>query len=446
MDTSRQLGVGKLTAMRDVAINVTNANDDGEITLSSQQPKIGTPFKAMLMDADGGVDDEKVKWQWRRAGNDGLNSPCSLDTDFSLPAAVISGAKSATYTPVLSPTTDVGQCLQVTATYTDSFGSTSAEEMAVNPVVADLENKAPEFKEGGDKPVMQATRYIIESADADDPVVANTDGTTNNTVADPDPDPVMATDPNPADTNLTHTLGGTDERYFNIAAANGQITVKEDDKLDYEKKKSYMVTVTATDPSQAMTTIDVTIMVVDVNEPPVIAGEDDLTKDFRENSTSAIETFRATDPERRTVYWSLKTADGAAYPADGSLTISSTTGALRFKAKPDYENPKSDGTNNTYPVRVVASDDAPDVGTLIMSSERVFNVRVTNAIEQESIAVSPMFAQVNGTLTARLTAGDATSSDISGADWKWSGAVEGTDRQLANGNYLCSRDPRNDKD
>ena len=427
MSTDRAIGVGKLTAMRDVAITVTNANDDGEITLSSQQPKIGTPFKAMLMDADGGVDDEKVKWQWRRADSDGSDPPtCPVSTEFGLPAAVISGAKSATYTPVMSPTTDVDQCLQVTATYTDSFGSTSAGEMAVNPVVADLENKAPEFKEGGDKPVMQATRYIIESADADDPVVANTDGTTNNTAADPDPDPVMATDPNPADTNLTHTLGGTDERYFNIAAANGQITVKEDDKLDYEKKKSYMVTVTATDPSQAMTTIDVTIMVVDVNEPPVIAGEDDLTKDFRENSTSAIETFRATDPERRTVYWSLKTADGGAYPADGSLTISSTTGALRFKAKPDYENPKSDGTNNTYPVRVVASDDAPDVGTLIMSSERVFNVRVTNAIEQESIAVSPMFAQVNATLTARLTAGDATPSDISEADWKWSGADEGT--------------------
>ena len=70
---------------------------------------------------------------------------------------------------------------------------------------------------------------------------------------------------------LTYTLGGTDARYFEITDANsstGQITVKEDTKLDYETKKSYMVTVTATDPSLASTTIDVTINVTDVNEGP----------------------------------------------------------------------------------------------------------------------------------------------------------------------------------
>ena len=65
---------------------------------------------------------------------------------------------------------------------------------------------------------------------------------------------------------------------------------------------------TATDPSLASATIDVTINVTDVNEPPEIAGEDDLTEEFRENSTSTIETFRATDPEKDgQVYWSLKT-------------------------------------------------------------------------------------------------------------------------------------------
>ena len=39
--------------------------------------------------------------------------------------------------------------------------------------------------------------------------------------------------------------------------------------MDYESnKKTYMVTVTATDPSQAMATIGVTIMVEDENEAP----------------------------------------------------------------------------------------------------------------------------------------------------------------------------------
>ena len=76
----------------------------------------------------------------------------------------------------------------------------------------------------------------------------------------------MATDPNggpaTAEGRLTYTLGGPDKDSFEIEDSSGQITVGADTELDYESnKKTYMVTVTATDPSQAMTTIDVTINV-----------------------------------------------------------------------------------------------------------------------------------------------------------------------------------------
>ena len=416
MKMDRRLGVGKLTAMRDVAITVTNANDPGEITLSSQQPKVGVDFTADLSDEDGVVGD--VKWQWYHGNPDSDGDGDVDDTN------LIAKAKSATYTPKAGDLDSDGTILlYVLATYTDSFGSTATTGMAAHPVAPDLENKAPEFKDGGDKPVMQATRYIEENPDDDAPVFANVDGTTAST-DEANPDPVMATDPNTADTNLTHTLGGADKDSFNIVPGTGQITVKAGTKVDYEKKKSYMVTVTATDPSQAMTTIDVTIMVVDDNEPPVIAGEDDLTKDFRENLTSTIQTFSARDPEGRPVYWSLQTDDdGNAY--DGSLEIGPTTGALRFEVKPNYEIPGGDADDNTYTVRVVASDDAPDVGTPIMTSFKTFTVRVTNAIEQEQITVSPEYVEVDDDLTASLTPGDVTSTDRSEADWEWSGAVEG---------------------
>ena len=89
----------------------------------------------------------------------------------------------------------------------------------------------------------------------------------------------------------------------------GQIEVGAGTKLDYEKKKSYMVTVTATDPSQDSATIDVTINIMPVNEAPDITQEDDLTKEFRENGTGTIQTFSATDPEKRPVYWSLALSD-----------------------------------------------------------------------------------------------------------------------------------------
>ena len=109
--------------------------------------------------------------------------------------------------------------------------------------------------------------------------------------------PVMATDiSGTTDDTLTYTLGGRDEAMFRVRSDTGHIEVGADTKLDYERKKSYMVTVTATDPSLASATIDVTINVTDVNEPPEIAGEDDLTKEFRENSTSTIQTFTQPTP------------------------------------------------------------------------------------------------------------------------------------------------------
>ena len=125
--------------------------------------------------------------------------------------------------------------------------------------------------------------------------------------------------------------------------------------------------VTATDPSLASATIDVTINVTDVNETPEIAGEDDLTKEFRENSTSTIETFRATDPERRPVYWSLKTEGGDVddYPDHGLFAINSKSGALSFKEGRDFENPQGGGESNTYKVIVIASDDVPGGGDYI---------------------------------------------------------------------------------
>ena len=406
----------KLTATRDVVITVTNVDDDGTITFSSEQPKVRIDFTATLTDDDGGVKD--VKWAWRRAAGSGDPPDCPDTTDFSAADAVIAGAKSDTYTPVTSPTSDVAQCLQATATYTDSNGSGKTKDaISANPVVDNLDNALPEFREGGDKPVTQAARYIVESADADANVVVNPDGATASTAA-PSLDPVMATDPNGSADVLTYTLGGRDKDSFDIASNSGQITVKDGTELDYEKKSSYMVTVTATDPSLASVTIDVTINVVDVNEGPVIAGEDDITKEHPENSTGTIQRFQATDPERRPVYWSLKDND-ANYPDDDVFTISNN-GVLSFTEGRDFENPLGGGDSNTYKVVVISSDDASGVLTPIMASERKFTVRVTNVRESGSVTVDRRVPQVGVSVTATLTDGDATSAQIGAATWQWS--------------------------
>ena len=405
----------KLTATRDVVITVTNADDDGVITFSSEQPKVRIDFTANLTDEDG--DEKDVKWVWRRADGSGNPLACPADTSFTAESAVIAGAKSDTYTPVTSPTTDVDQCLQATATYTDPNGSGKTKSaISANPVVDNLDNAFPEFKEGGDKPVTQAARYITEGVDAGTNVVVDPDGTTPSTES-PSLDPVMAIDPNGDADVLTYTHGGRDKDSFAIALDTGQITVKTGTKLDYEKKNSYMVTITATDPSLASATIDVTINVVNVNEGPEIAGEDDITKEHPENSTGTIQRFQATDPERRPVYWSLEDGDSD-YPDNDFFTISKN-GVLSFMEERDFENPLDGGNNNTYKVVVIASDDAPDVGTPTMTSERKFTVRVTDVRESGSVTVDRRVPQTGVSVAATLTDGDATSTQIGAATWQW---------------------------
>ena len=88
-------------------------------------------------------------------------------------------------------------------------------------------------------------------------------------------DPVAAEDPD--DDPLTYALSGTDAGSFGIDDSAGQISVPAETSLDFETKNSYSVTVTATDPSGESDSVDVTITVMDVNEPPdVTGGETDL--------------------------------------------------------------------------------------------------------------------------------------------------------------------------
>ena len=53
---------GKLKATRPMTVTVTDVAEDGEITLSSVQPKVAVDLIASLEDSDGGVKD--VTWQW----------------------------------------------------------------------------------------------------------------------------------------------------------------------------------------------------------------------------------------------------------------------------------------------------------------------------------------------------------------------------------------------
>ena len=320
---------------RDVEVKVTNVNEDGTVTLSAVQPRVGLSLTASLTDIDGPVT--AVKWQWSNNGD-------------------IADATSDTYTPTAD---DVDDTLTATATYTDPQGP---EHMAsggsANPVAADTRNKAPVFddQDDGTDGIQNATttRTIEENSNAD--TALNGGG------------PITATDPNAPGDLVSYTLGGPDASSFGIGLTTGQITVGAGTMLDYETKTSYMVTVIATDSYGATASIDVTITVTDVNEGPVFGEVQEPgtkptnnapafaaatdTREVAENTAAGenIDTpVAATDADAGdTLIYTLGGDDAA------SFDIDLATGQIMTKAALDFE------TKASYSVTVTASDGTDD--------------------------------------------------------------------------------------
>ena len=377
-DNTYELTVGAkdddgIRGTEDVEVKVANVNEDGTVTLSAVQPRVGVSLTASLTDIDGPVTG--VKWQW------------------SIRNSEIDDATSDTYTPVAA---DVNDTLRATATYTDPQGPEhTAFGDSANPVSADTRNKAPVFDDQDDETDgtqnTEAERMVAEDAAAD----ASVDG-----------GPVTAMDANANDI-VSYTLGGPDASSFDIGLTSGQIMVGAGTELDYETKTSYMVTVIATDSYGATASIDVTITVTAVNEGPEITGS--AQEEYPENGEGAVATYTATDPENAGVItWSLATGDDAE-----DFEIDKASGVLTFAETPDYENEADGDNNNEYTVTVVATDADG------MTTNKAVTVTVTNVDEAGTVTLSPVAPYPGITLTA--TPSDLDSAEgITGAEWQWS--------------------------
>ena len=119
-------------------------------------------------------------------------------------------------------------------------------------------------------------RDIAENTEAEMPI-----GDTDDMAAD---GLVAATDPN--DDSLTYSLGGTDAASFSIVRSTGRLQTKA--ALNWEEQDTYMVTVMATDPSGLSATVNVTIKITDMPEPPVImrAPDANVAPEFASATTS----------------------------------------------------------------------------------------------------------------------------------------------------------------
>ena len=393
---------------KDVMVKVTNKEEDGKVTLDEMPPPYpGIELTATLGDDDGGVSSEE--WQWSRS--------MTMDGTYT----AIEDAEAATYTPTDK---DVGYYLRATVAYDDAEGDGKSAkdetDHAVQPIRAP--NTAPVFPDGSDE------REVAEG------------GADRNVGA-----PVGASD-NDGDV-LTHELGAVgdgetcannDNACFAIDAATGQIKTKAElnhtgdtGQTDPTGKDTYTVTVRAIDSGRASTTVEVTITVTEVDEPPTIAGEaatgNAVTKadadaeaySLAENfdAEDEVATFTATDPEGgEETLGALRGADSALFAFD------TTNGELSFKKSPDYEMPGDADGDNVYEVTVVATDANGNSGT------QDVKVTVTNVDELGTVTLMPASAVAQPRVGIELTASlEDPDGGAFGITWSWNGDGEVTD-------------------
>ena len=102
------------TASRNVAVTLTNVEENGTVTLDRVQPEVGSAITATLSDPDGGVSGVTWQWQSQETGSRPAPDPDTAWTD-------IRGATSRAYTPVAEDVSDTGTFLRAFAEYTDNF-------------------------------------------------------------------------------------------------------------------------------------------------------------------------------------------------------------------------------------------------------------------------------------------------------------------------------------
>ena len=390
---------GRSTTL-DVTIEVVDTEDVGEVFLSQRQPQVGRMVHATVSDPDGGVSIKR--WEWERSAEiavDDRGDPsaeCRDDPDTPGILVVvgwtpIDGATASSYTPTPA---DVGKCLLATAIYTDNIDD--ADEEATGVLEAPVPNSnpanaAPKFVDQdlnspGDQSD-RTSRKVAENTEAGQSI-----GT-----------PVSAFDDD--DDLLIYTLDGADAAFFSMSRNDGQLKTKA--ALNFEARNSYGVVVTATDPSGAADSIQVTINVTDVHDPVRITGISSVR--YSENGTAPVASFTAFDEGEHTIRWSVSGRDEDLFTIDD--------GMLAFREPPNYEDPQSAADSALLSVRNVYRVTVEAAG-----GTRNVTVSVTDVDEAGTARIDRPQPQVDRPLSASLSDEDDGVED---ERWQWARSEAG---------------------
>ena len=374
----------------DVTITVTDVDDPGAITFSSDSPAAGTTLTATLDDDDGVKATPAVTWAWESSTDQSSWTPVSGEITDS----------------ITLDSADVGNYYRVTATYDDEEGTGQMATGTSNAVVtAPTTNQNPEFAR---------------------------DAATTLSVAENTPTGRNIGDPYTASHGdrkgiVVYSLGGTDAAEFELDTRTGQLKTKT--VFDYESgTTSYSVTISVTDglddyenaDTTADATINVTITVDDVNEPPMFDSSAPTALNVLENTATATNItnglFTATDPEGDTpLSYSLAGTDAA------SFAIDSGTGQLKTKAALDHE------AKDSYSVTIQVTDgkaaDGSTETNATIDDTHAVTITVTDVDDPGAITFSSDSPAAGTTLTATLDDDDGVKATPA-VTWAWESSTD----------------------
>jgi Ca2+-binding RTX toxin-like protein len=261
-------------------------------------------------------------------------------------------------------------------------------------------------------------------------------GTLVTTFAATDPNNVINDPLNPQ--SLTYAIsGGADAAKFSINATTGVLSfvIAPDFEAptDAGANNVYDVIVQVND-GYLIDTQTLAVTVTNGNDAPIISsngGFGSANISIAENSTAAVTTVIATDPENNPVTYSISGGVDAA-----KFAINATTGVLSFVASPNFEAPTDVGANNIYNVIVAASD-----GSLVDTQALAVTVTNVNEAATGGLRITGYTTSATGAnLTATNTVVDPDGMtnfvqyqwQRQGGGGNWSNIAGATNATLAN--------------
>ena len=425
---------GNSATRKRVTVNLQNVEERGTVTLSAVQPQERTGLTATLDDDD---DPTGITWQWYRTSSRGSTGTAITSATFRFytpvaddvgsylravasyddghgtgkTASAVSANRVQAAPPDPEPPvfpadgdyersilentragTNLGAPVRATDANNDrlTYSIPESDYFEVDASSGQLRTKAELDHEDEDEYTVTVT--------ATDPGGGTGAVTVTITVTDVNEGPEVsgrnsytveenqelsgagffATDPE-GDSVARWSLSGTDQGDFNISQ-DGELTFRNtpnyESPADSNRNNEYLVTVRASD-GQYTGMLNVAVTVRDENEAPEFTSNSKSRTSFTytENSTHALYTYQAADPEGGTITWSVSGTDG------GDFDIGES-GALSFANVPDFEAPVDADRNNEYLVTVQARDDGFNFDRLEVT------VNVTNSIGTEEPTIT----------------------------------------------------------